>query len=50
MTLMAGPPAQMRLEQEFVEALAKTNRLTIEEGELILWRGEKELLRFRSGE
>jgi putative lipoprotein len=48
MTLMAGPPEAMELERRFVEALGRANRLTIEEGELVLWRGEKELARFRA--
>ncbi|MCW5940016.1 MAG: YbaY family lipoprotein [Fimbriimonadaceae bacterium] len=47
MTLMAGPPELMQLEQQYVKALELTNRLTIEEGELVLWRGENELMRFK---
>ncbi len=47
MTMMAGEEAQMQLESRFVQLLEKVNRATVEEGELILARGEKELLRFR---
>ena len=48
MTKMAGEESQMRLETTFVGLLEKVNRATVEEGELVLSRGGKELLRFRA--
>ncbi len=45
MTLMAGPPERMKVENDLVRLLSLVNRLTIEEGQLMLWRGEKLLLR-----
>lgn len=48
MTKMAGEESQMRLESQFVGLLEKVNRAAVEEGELVLSRGEKELLRFRA--
>lgn len=48
MTKMAGPPELMDLEQNFVRLLPLVNRRAVEEGELVLRRGEVELLRFVS--
>jgi heat shock protein HslJ len=48
MTKMAGEESQMRLESQFVGLLEKVNRAAVEEGELVLSRGEKDLLRFRA--
>ncbi len=47
MTLMAGPEPQMRLEADLVRLLPLVNRFTIEEGQLHLWRGEREIAMFR---
>jgi uncharacterized lipoprotein YbaY len=47
MTLMAGSEERMRLENQLVEHLRLTNRLGVMEGELVLMRGKKELLRYR---
>jgi len=47
MTMMAGTPEAMRLESRFVQVLPRVNRLIMEEGELLLQRGEKVLARFR---
>lgn len=47
MTKMAGPPERMELENDYIRVLPMVNRLTIEEGMLILWRGEREMARFR---
>lgn len=47
MTLMAGEPARMELETQFLAVLPRANRWAIFEGELVLMRGEKELARFR---
>ncbi len=46
MTMMAGEEAAMQLESKFIRLLEKVNRGYVEEGELVLSRGEKELLRF----
>ncbi len=46
MTKMGGPPELMDLEQNFVRLLPLVNRQSVEEGELVLRRGEVELLRF----
>ncbi len=48
MTKMAGPPELMDLEQNFVRLLQLVNRRSVEEGELVLRRGDVELLRFVS--
>ncbi|MDX2065070.1 MAG: YbaY family lipoprotein [Fimbriimonadaceae bacterium] len=47
MTLMAGSDERMRLENRIVDHLRMTNRLGVMEGELVLMRGKKELLRYR---
>lgn len=47
MTLMAGPEPLMRIEGDFVRLLPLANRFTIEEGQLHLWRGEREIAMFR---
>lgn len=47
MTLMAGPPEAMELEGKLVQLLPMVNRMGVQEGELVLSRGAKELARFR---
>lgn len=46
-TMMAGTEEQMQLEREFMDTLQKVTRFAIEEGELVLYRGEREIMRFR---
>lgn len=47
MTLMAGSPEAMELERRYLQILFQANRATLEEGQLILSRGEKMLAVFR---
>jgi putative lipoprotein len=47
MTMMAGPPERMEVESRLMQILPSVTRATIQEGELVLSRGEKELARFR---
>lgn len=46
MTMMAGPPELMAIENGFLRVLPIANRLELFEGELVLKRGERELARF----
>ncbi|MBX3095426.1 MAG: YbaY family lipoprotein [Fimbriimonadaceae bacterium] len=46
-TMMAGSDEAMALEREFMETLPKVTRLAVEEGELVLYRGDREIMRFR---
>jgi uncharacterized lipoprotein YbaY len=47
MTLMAGSPEAMERERRYVQVLFQTNRATLEEGQLVLSRGENTLAIFR---
>ncbi len=48
MTMMAGSPEQMQIEQQFLRVLPLVNRVRVESGDLVLLRGEKALARFTS--
>lgn len=48
MTLMAGTPERMAVESKLTTQLPLVNRFGIFEGELVLFRGDKELFRFRN--
>lgn len=47
-TLMAGPEDAMELEQRYLKALPMVSKLTIEEGQLVLLRGQKVIARFNA--
>lgn len=47
MTMMAGSPERMEVEQSIIRNLSRVNKKTIEGGELILWRGSKVVARLR---
>lgn len=47
-TLIAGTEEQMEIERHFLQILQIANRVTLEEGELYLWRGERLLAHFRA--
>jgi heat shock protein HslJ len=49
MTKMASTPEKMELEGEFLRVLPTVNRWAIQNGELILSRGQKEFARFKRG-
>lgn len=48
MTRMAGSPERMEVESRLTTQLPLVNRFAIFEGELVLYRGDKELFRFRN--
>ena len=45
-TRMAGPQEAMRFENQFLSALERTDQAWVERGQLVLRRGEQEILRF----
>lgn len=47
-TMMAGTPEQMEMERHFLLTLQLANRVTIESGDLYLWRGDRLLASFRA--
>jgi len=47
MTLKAGSDEQMEREKRFLTVLLRANKATWEEGEMVLYRGEQPLARFK---
>lgn len=47
-TLIAGTDEQQEMERQFLRTLELANRVTIESGELYLWRGDRLLGHFRA--
>ena len=47
-TLIAGTEEQMEMERHFLQTLQLANRVTIESGDLYLYRGERLLAHFRA--
>jgi heat shock protein HslJ len=48
MTMMAGSPERMEIEQSILRNLPMVNKRTIEDGELILWRGSRVIARLKT--
>ena len=45
-TRAAGPPAAMALEQDYLERLGSTSRITLTNGALSLYKNDKEVLKY----